>query len=167
MALTGCVRLRNRAWGIHPTATVKTWRIPRNLAMGPYSYLGRGAAIRGRLTVGKYAMVAAGLSVVGQDHCYDRAGVPIIFAGRPAEAETIIGDDAWIGQSVLIRAGVTVGRGAIVAFGAIVTRDVPPYAIMGGNPARLIRMRFAEDQQALHDQMLRAPARRGCYADAR
>lgn len=53
-----------------------------------------------------------------------------------------VGHDVWIGRSAIILPGVTVGNGAVVGAGAIVTRDVPPYAVVAGNPARLIRYRF-------------------------
>ena len=59
--------------------------------------------------------------------------------------KTEIGNDVWIGEHATIKAGVKIGDGAIVASGAVVTKDVPPYAIVGGVPARLIRMRFGED----------------------
>jgi acetyltransferase-like isoleucine patch superfamily enzyme len=57
-----------------------------------------------------------------------------------------IGHDVWVGHGAFIRAGVTVGTGAIIAAGSVVVKDVPPYAIMGGNPARLIRFRLPEAQ---------------------
>ncbi|WP_068171241.1 CatB-related O-acetyltransferase [Neokomagataea thailandica] len=57
----------------------------------------------------------------------------------------IIGHDVWVGARAVILSGVTVGSGAIIAAGAIVTKDVPPYSIVGGNPARVIRYRFSED----------------------
>lgn len=63
-----------------------------------------------------------------------------------------IGNDVWIGESVIVLGGVTIGHGAIVGAGAVVTRDVPPYAIVGGNPARLIRMRFDD---AIIERLLR------------
>ena len=59
---------------------------------------------------------------------------------------SIIGNDVWIGTNVIIKGGVTIGDGAIVAMGAVVTTDVPPYAIVGGVPAKVIKYRFIDDQ---------------------
>lgn len=59
-----------------------------------------------------------------------------------------VGNDVWIGRRAIIMPGIHIGDGAVVGSGAIVTRDVPPYAIVGGNPARLIRYRFSEDNIA-------------------
>jgi acetyltransferase-like isoleucine patch superfamily enzyme len=62
--------------------------------------------------------------------------------------DTIVGSDVWTTENCLVLPGITIGDGAIVAAGAVVTRDVPPYAIVGGNPARVIRYRFSEEQIA-------------------
>jgi virginiamycin A acetyltransferase len=66
----------------------------------------------------------------------------------PYKGDTIIGNDVWIGYEALVMPGVTIGAGAIVSARSVVTADVPPYTIVGGNPARPIRARFAPDAVA-------------------
>lgn len=61
----------------------------------------------------------------------------------PHRGDTVIGNDVWIGYGAIIMPGVSIGNGAIVAAGSVVTRDIAPYAIVGGNPAQVIRSRFA------------------------
>ena len=60
--------------------------------------------------------------------------------------DTVIGDGCWIGSRAMIMQGVTLGEGAVVATGAVVTKDVPPYAIVGGVPAKVIKYRFSEQE---------------------
>lgn len=64
----------------------------------------------------------------------------------PTKGDTVIGNDVWIGYDATIMPGVTVGHGAIIATKAVVTKDIPPYAIVGGNPAKVIKMRFSESK---------------------
>ena len=66
-------------------------------------------------------------------------------ASYQAKGPTTIGDGAWIGMRAMLMPGVTIGDGAIIAAGAVVTRNVAPYAVVGGNPAQLIKKRFADD----------------------
>jgi len=109
-------------------------------------------------------MFAPEVAILGGDHRYDQLGVPMIFAPRPEIPRTVIGDDVWIGYRVIIMAGVKIGRGAIVAAGAVVTKDVEPYTIVGGVPAKQIGMRFAsENDVKCHDEMLNGPIRSGQY----
>lgn len=61
-----------------------------------------------------------------------------------SKGSIVIKDDVWVGANSLILSGVTIGQGAVVAAGSVVTKDVPPYAIVGGNPAKIIRYRFEE-----------------------
>lgn len=125
---------------------------------GAHTYLGRRCWIGPRVTVGRYVMFASEVMVLGGDHRFDLPGVPMMCSGRPEMPVTSIGDDVWIGYRAVIMAGVKIGRGAIVAAQAVVTRDVPPYAIVAGVPAKVIGHRFerAEDI-ALHDRMLAVP----------
>lgn len=143
-------------------------RISKDFELGPYSLVGRGASICGRVKAGKYVMFAPDVTIAGADHIFDAVGVPMYFAGRPELPETLIGDDVWIGTRACILAGVSIGRGSIVAMGSVVTKDVPPYAIVGGVPAKAIRQRFSDDEAVQHDQMLAKPgARLGKFCSIR
>ena len=66
----------------------------------------------------------------------------------------VVEDGCWIGANVTILKGVTIGRGSVVAAGAVVTRSCPPYSIIGGVPARVIRQRFTEEEIAKHESLL-------------
>ena len=70
------------------------------------------------------------------------------------DAPVIIGDEVWCGANVTILKGVKLGRGCVVAAGAVVTKSFPPYSIIGGCPAKLIRMRFSPQQIIEHEQSL-------------
>ncbi len=108
-----------------------------------------------RLIIGRFCSIAAGARFVmnGGNHFTDRLTTyPFqVFGGGwqakeppawPNRGDTTIGNDVWIGHDAMFMPGVTVGDGAIVATRSVVTKDVPPYAIVGGNPAAVIRHRF-------------------------
>ena len=109
------------------------------------------------LRVGNYSGVA-GTCVLGGNHGPDRVSTyPMRIwwgLGRDGDAgwpiptgDTILGSDVWACENCLILPGVTIGDGAVIAAGAVVTKDVPPFAMVGGNPAQLIRYRFTEEQR--------------------
>lgn len=113
-----------------------------------------------RLVVGSFCSIGSGAAFImagNQGHRYDWASsfpffyVPEepAFAGAtdafaPA-GDTVIGNDVWIGSEAIIMPGITIGHGAVIGTRALVTKDVAHYAIVGGNPARLIRHRFHDD----------------------
>jgi acetyltransferase-like isoleucine patch superfamily enzyme len=128
--------------------------------MGPYSFVNIGCLIEADVSIGAYSMLAPRVAIVASDHCADVPGTPMIFSGRPERKPTVIEEDVWVGYGAIIVAGVRIGRGAIVGAGSVVTRDVPPYEIHAGVPAKSIRSRFNADEQAVHDEMLaKAPCR--------
>jgi len=130
-------------------------QVSKDLLAREYSYIGPGCLIGPKVQLGPYVMIGPRVSIVGGDHVYNKPGTPIIFSGRPQLDPTIIEADAWIGCGTILLAGVRIGRGAIVAAGAVVTKDVPPYEIHAGVPARKINERFADSSaRELHDRML-------------
>jgi virginiamycin A acetyltransferase len=111
--------------------------------------------------IGSYCSIASHVTVVLSNHDYRHASTypftlisdfgpvsPKPFPNRHelTNGDVRIGNDVWIGQNASIMSGVNVGDGAVIANSAIVTHDVPPYAIVGGSPAKIIKYRFTEDQ---------------------
>lgn len=161
-------RLVYRTPNVHLTAYLsKDCAISRDLSMAEYSYIGPGCMICPGVSIGPYVMLGPRVMVVGKDHVIDKAGVPIIFSGRPAAETTKLEADCWIGAGSILIAGITIGRGAVVAAGSVVNKDVAPYSIVGGAPARVIRERFSAVDQTRHDQMLNAPPQEGTYCETR
>ncbi len=129
--------------------------ISRDFRAGAHSYVGRGSCICPGVSIGNYAVISHDVTILGGDHRYDVPGTPIYFTERPPLHETVIEDDVWIGHRVIVKAGVRIARGAVVGAGAVVTKDVPPYAIVAGVPARKIGERFPDtSDRAAHDAML-------------
>ncbi len=104
--------------------------------IGPYCYIGCSGHIR----IGSHVLMGARISMHAENHNIDRVDVPI-DAQDVTREDIVIEDDCWLGGGATILAGVHVGRGAVVAAGAVVTRDVPPYAVVAGVPARIVRRR--------------------------
>ena len=110
-----------------------------------------------QLHIGDYVQIAAGVKIImGGNHTHNTAFISTYpFADlealkrsyRPA-GDTCIGNDVWIGMEAMIMPGVTIGDGAIIAARALVTKDVPPYAMVAGTPAAIVRMRFTESEIA-------------------
>ena len=129
-------------------------------AFGDYSYIGQDGEVI-YTTVGKFCSIAASVRINPGNHPMERASQShftyraqaywpeetdeaAFFDWRRASPVTI-GHDVWIGHGVVVLPGRTIGTGAVVGAGAIVTRDVAPYTIVVGNPARPVRRRFSKD----------------------
>ncbi len=102
------------------------------------------------LSIGRWSMLAGHVSVVGGDHRIDVVGTPATDAGRDECRPVVIGDDVWIGHGTILMHGLRIGEGAIVAAGSVVTHDVGEYTIVGGVPAKLLRMRFSPENESEH-----------------
>jgi len=131
------------------------------VTIGEFTY-GRPLVLRWasgcRVSIGKFCSIADEVIILaGGNHRTDwvttyplriQLKLPRAYHdGHPAsKGDVIIGSDVWIGTRAIILSGTRIGDGAVVAAGAVVTKPVPPYAIVAGNPARVVRMRFSEEQ---------------------
>ena len=111
-----------------------------------------------KLIIGKFCMIASGVTFImnGANHLTGAISTyPFAIFGKdwvhamegknyPSKGDTIIGNDVWIGHDVTIMPGVKIGDGTIIATKSVVTKDVEPYAVVGGNPAKLIKKRFSD-----------------------
>lgn len=110
------------------------------ISIGSGSGLGINCAVHGPLKIGDNVMMGPDVTILTHTHNIERTDIPMGKQGM-REAEVIIGNDVWIGMRVIIMPGVKVGDGAVIGAGAVVTKDVPDYAIVGGVPARIIKFR--------------------------
>lgn len=166
---TAAFRFLYRVPRVHPTFTLsRSCDLRPDFEAGESGYMGYGCMIAPRVRAGRYVMFGARVTIVGADHRFDVPGTPMIFSGRPKPLDTVIEDDVWIGGGSTILVGITIGRGSIIATGAVVTRDVPPYSIVAGIPARVLRKRFENpEDERRHDEMLASGDFLGRYADSK
>lgn len=115
---------------------------PNRVSLGSRCYIGRFSYLDGDIEIGNNTMIASSVAVVGGDHDFRRKGVLMIDSGREHWNPTKIGSDVWIGHGSIILNGITIGDGALVAAGSVVVKDVAPYTIVAGNPAKYLRPRF-------------------------
>ncbi len=105
-----------------------------NSGIGDYSY------IQGEVIIEKNVMMAPTVALIATNHSFERIDIPMNEQGEYAK-RIIIHDDVWIGYGAKVLAGVEVGKGAIIGAGAVVTSNIPEYAIVGGIPAKIIKYR--------------------------
>lgn len=155
MARSTVVRTRMGLHNVHATSSVhSSANVPADLQTGRYAFIGTECWIAPRTVIGDYAMLAPRVAIVGDDHKWDVPGTPVQFSGRPAQSTTYIGRDVWLGYGVIVMRGLQIGEGAVVGAGSVVTRDIPPYEIWGGVPAKKLRDRFTAEERSEHVQRL-------------
>ncbi len=124
-------------------------------SIGRYSYISYNSKVV-KTDIGNFCSISYNVFIGDDEHPINwvssspvfqnvkHSGSSIRFANHevPEHKRTKIGNDVWIGQGATIKSGVTIGNGAVIGGGAVVTKDVPPYAVVGGIPAKIIKMRF-------------------------
>jgi len=142
---------------VHRSSKIESGTSFVDSTMGRYSFCGYDCEIY-RANIGAFTSIANGVIIGGARHPMEWVSMsPVFYAGRDSVrtkfAEHLlvapdlvnIGNDVWIGRAAILLSGISVGDGAVVGAGSVVTKNVPPYAIVAGNPARLIRYRFTDE----------------------
>ncbi|BAP80151.1 group 1 glycosyl transferase [Pseudomonas sp. MT-1] len=141
---------------VHRTSKVEAGSSFVSSVMDRHSFCGYNCDIY-CADIGRFTSIASGVVVGGARHPMEWVGMsPVFYKGRdsikkkfstydlPTVTRVVVGHDVWIGRNAIVLSGVKVGDGAVVGAGAVVTKDVPPYAIVVGNPAKIVRYRFDE-----------------------
>lgn len=116
-------------------------RFDSTLEIGDRSGVGENCILTNKVIIGNDVMMAREVLINPGNHNYSDTNIPMNKQGAAPKKSVIIEDDVWIGSRAILMPGVTVGHGSIIAAGAVVTHDVPPYSIMGGVPAKLLKHR--------------------------
>ncbi|HWV69323.1 MAG TPA: DapH/DapD/GlmU-related protein [Chitinophaga sp.] len=128
---------------------------PKKIHFGNHIYIGPNAFLssQGGLFIASGVVIGPGVSIYTANHRYEGA-TAIPYDGATVLKSVRIMENVWIGGSVIIVPGITIGEGAIIGAGAVVTRDVPAMAVVGGNPAKVIKMRNEAEYQHLKQQKM-------------
>jgi len=143
-----CARVLRRLWGkciakkIGTNVNIeKGAHFTPDLTIGNNSGVGINAEINGPVTIGNDVMMGPEVIVYTSSHAHSRTDITMIEQGFEEIKPVTIGNDVWIGRRVIIMPGVTIGNGCIIAAGAVVTKNIPDYAIAGGVPAKILKYR--------------------------
>jgi len=111
------------------------------ITIGDNSGIGTKCQLYGKITIGKDVLMAPEVIILTRNHKHNKTDVPMRIQGFEDEKEVIIEDDVWIGTRAIIMPGVRIGKGSIVGAGSVVTKNVEPYSIVGGVPAKELKKR--------------------------
>lgn len=115
--------------------------INTRITIGDNSGIGKNSRLQGEIHIGNNVMMGADCLVYTKNHAFSDTEIPMMYQGYLQTKPVYIEDDVWIGGRVIILPGRRIGKGSIIGAGSVVVKDVPPYAIVGGNPAIILKYR--------------------------
>ena len=154
------VHWKHKGKNFHVDYSTSIFQPCNHIYLGDNTYIGPRALFyctSSQIIIWGGVTIGPSLTIIAGDHNYGTIGKFIIDEKNKLpenDQDVVIEPDCWIGCNATILKGVTVHRGAIVAAGSIVIKDVPPYAIVGGNPAKVIKYRFTEEEIVVHENAL-------------
>lgn len=136
---------------------------PHSLQIGNHVAIGPRTIIQVDGVIGDFTLIGMGVQIVTRDdHLIDQVGLPVMLTKSASERSHIerdsvfIGQDVWIGGHATILSGITIGDCSIIGAGSVVTKDIPPFSIAVGNPAKVVGLRFEKTiDQELHLEIIR------------
>ncbi|GIQ58588.1 CatB-related O-acetyltransferase [Flavobacterium collinsii] len=143
---------------LHKTSIVYAGSQLVNVDIGKYCDIGYDNTLI-NVKIGSFCAFGKNIVIGGASHSMDWVSISTVFNSNkddlkkkfsrhsfPLDSMTKVGNDVWIGDNVMIKAGVTINNGVVIGMGSIVTKDIPPYEIWAGNPAKFIKKRFNENE---------------------
>lgn len=165
LLLLGKRRFLDYGSDLHIGKGTRLWA-PKKILIGSGVYIGKQVHIEANCEIGDYCLLANRVSIVGRhDHDFSAIGFPVRYAPWVGsrrfpspflDEKAVIESDVWLGYGVIVLTGVIVGRGSVVAAGSVVSKDIPPYSIAAGVPARVVGQRFQDSSAiARHETAIR------------
>lgn len=149
---------------VHVQWSTKFWSPHKSVRLGNHVGIGNWCDISTDIIIGNHVLVAGAVAFLSRDaHSAYVPGVSMFDAPRGDKYRIVVEDDVWIGWAAIILSGVTIGRGSIIAAGAVVSKDVPRYSIVASPTSRVIKERFSPEEIEFHEAELR---RQGILCDA-
>jgi len=164
LLLLGKNKLISHGKDLHIGKSTRLWA-PDHITIGDCVYIGKEVYIEANVTLGNYVLIANRVAFVGRhDHDFSAIGYPVRLSpwigdmdnSNPKRTEEVtVNDDVWIGYGATIMTGITIGKGAIIAAGSVVVKDVSAYSIVAGVPAKETGRRFTDEQIKEHEQRIK------------
>lgn len=140
---------------VHCQWSTRFWSPHHHIIISNDVGIGSNCLFMADTEIGNNVLIASNVAFLNSDeHLYNIVGKTIWTSPKGYKHKIIVKDDVWIGHGAILLAPVCVNQGSIVSTGSVVTKDVPAYSIVGGNPAKVIKMRFTPNEISAHEKIL-------------